>query len=509
MSASISSHLGRAGRFLCIAPAVLACALAVLPARALDPPAYDLVCGEAEAYSGKISAGERKRLLEEARRRARGDLARQLWRESLGEVARGVMPPGSAGRPVEKALSSLAPRYRLGERTEGGQFYLRGGKRDKSVQYCLSSADYNAAKEALREQRRASLEAFGKRFAFLEGLIGLGDLETASRTLGELEVEVMGEALEDATFVSPREGSALPFHVWLLEWSEELPEDEGLVSFLIERASELLEKGQLEEASRYLSRASHLERGDERVRALRVEMEERRGRRVDLLAEVEPLAVSGDFDQAEDRIAEARRLVADDPEPVLEAEALVAGYRAEYRANNPGIIPGIFMAVGSVGVDEGETGRRVNQALGEHLDPLPPLSLGAGASFRVSGPLIAGVGADWGVVQDSRSDRFGNSVEVFHFAQISAGVGYRTTKRPGGKMSVRVMGGPVWHWAELASQFRAGPGSSDSQIGWTLRVSFDWTHMAVYLQHGLGFKDDPESLIAWSNGFQVGLGANF
>jgi tetratricopeptide (TPR) repeat protein len=490
----------------------VACALvpvSALPARALDPPAFDLVCGEAEAYSGKFAAGERKRLLEEARSRARVDLARRLWSEALGEVARGVMPPGSTGRPAEKALASLGARYGVAERTEGGQFYLRGGKRHKSVQYCLSSNDYNAARDGIREQRRRTVQSFGERFALLEGLIDLGDLATASRTLGELEVEVMGEALEDVLFESPREGRALPYHVWLLEWSEELPGDEDLVTFLIERASALLEKGQLEEASRYLSRASHLERGDERVRALRVEIEERRGRRVELLAEVEPLAVAGDFDEADERIAEARRLVTDNPEPVLEAEALVAGYRAEYRANNPGVIPGVFMSVGSIALDEGETGRRVGQAVGQPLDPLTPLSLGAGASFRVSGPLIAGVAADWGVVQDSHSDRYGNPVELFHFAQLSAGVGYRSTKRPGGKMSVRVLGGPVWHWAELASQFRAGPGSSSSKLGWSLRVSLDWTHLAVYLQHGLGFEDDPDSLIAWSDGFQVGFGANF
>jgi hypothetical protein len=499
----------RKGAWILVGWAIAVHPVAALETPDLGVPAIGVVCGSAEAYSGRVRRGERQRLEEQAKRRALADLASLLWAEALGERAVASLPEGAAGRATRQAFPSLVYRYRLFERLEGGTVHTRGGKRDRTLQYCVPEELYRRARGQLRDQRREAVENLRGGFAELERLIESGDMEAASRKRTSLDIEVVGEALEDAVFESPTQGRSLTFHVWLLEWGDMLPKDEALVSALNQRAAELIAGGQLEEASRYLFHAAQVDWQDERTRELRIAIEDRNRERLEMLDQAELLAARGDFDGAEELIEQARRLGRDDRKPLDESQARVAGYRAEYLANNPRTIPGVFVAFGNLGVDDSLTADRLGAAAGVPLDPSPALSVGAGASFRLSRIFIVGFGADWGIAQDTRVDASGNAVDLYQFVQLAGGVGIRTPRPSGRKMSVRVLVGPVWEWAEIGPLFEGDFKGSDSQLAYFARVSLDWPRFAIFAQHGLGFEDDPGSPIGWSDSLQVGIGANF
>jgi len=270
-----------------------------------------------------------------------------------------------------------------------------------------------------------------------------------------------------------------------------------------DRAKELIEVGQLEEADRYIVEALKADPENEDAHALRGQIQDRRNSRVDLLDEAEKLAEAGRFTAARRKLDEARETGSDDPVPLETTTGTVDALQAEYLQLNRPTTVSIYMAAGSVGADVGGIEDKVADDTGFQSDGSLVLSFGATGGFRVGRFAMVTASGSWGLSQDDARFVGGESVELFELIQLSASAGYRSPRREKRKISFQVTGGPVWESVKVNTALPGELGTSDSQLAFFVRATAEWPTASFFIQHGLGFDDSPGTVVAWSNNFQI------
>ena len=479
----------------------------VLVAAPLSPRIFALearneICTGAQAYTFKLNRGERRTREEEARQEAFDKLARRLWAESFPEDVR-------ASSDADRTYALLRNTYRLGELLADGVWVAKGDKSEKEIEYCVEADVFARAKTAIREQREKTVEALRMELSNVERMIHDGRYEAASRALTELDMRVVGEALEQAPYHSPLDDRTRPFYVWLLEWGDVVVKGPEFVEAMTGRAEELIETGHIDAADRYLAEALKADRDDPRARELRFWIQELRIERAALLREAEDLAAAARFDAAERKLDEAEDLSSDAPLLLEEAAGRVAGYRAAFLEYNRPVRGQVYAAFGTLGVDTNEVERRVSDATGLPISATAPLGIGGGATFAVGRNLIADVTGGFGFSQDELHLRGGNTVTLYDLAQLGGSIGYRTIRSATKDYRFNVNGGVVWEWAKAQPLLPTSLDNSDSQLGFFVRFSMEWKNTLVFFQHGFGFDANTDSLIGFSNSLQMGIGGVF
>jgi len=491
-----------------VAVALVACGLLCtdLPAQEESP---GKVCGDATAYSSKLSAAERKRRREEAKADARTDLA---WRAMSGAFApkqstaarlAGHRPTSPA---VEAAFASLRQRYDVDQRLSGGNYEFMGNKAHGTVFYCVPRGLFNDVRGTLGQERESSLRELRGRFSDLERLIADQELETASKLLTELEIDVVNEAQEQALYSSVRDGRERAFFVWLTEWSDVVEKGPEFAEYMTLRAEELMGHGYLTEADRYLQEAIESDRQDRRARQLRQEIYERRVQRAELLTEAEELASKGRFAAAQNRLDQAEALDHEDTQPLLDTIRQVDGLRAEYLQYNPKRAVMIFTAAGTLGADTDAIADRVAADTGLSVSATAPLNFGVGADFRYGRHVTVSVTGSLGAADASSGEFLRISPTLYTTIQLTAGVGLRMPRSATRSYAIKLSGGLSWESISLPYDTASGRSTSDSQDGLFVRLGLDYKGGTFFVQQGLGFEDSPDGLIAWSNQMLIGGG---
>jgi len=479
----------------------------VLVAAPLSPRIFALearneICAGVQAYSFKLDRGERRIREEEAKQEAFDKLARRLWAESFPDNPR-------ASTDADRTYALLRNTYRPGELLADGVWEATGDKNEKEIEYCVEADVFAKAKTAIRQQREETVEVLRKEFSNLERMIRDGWYEAASRALTELDMRVVGEALERASYHSTFDDRSRSFYVWLLEWGDVVVKGPEFVEAMTSRARELIETGHVDAADRYLAEALRADRDDPRAQELRFWIQELRIERAALLRKAEELAAAARFPAAERKLDEAEVLSSDAPLLLEDAARTVAGYRAAFLEYNRPVRGEVYAAFGSLGVDTNEVERRVSDATGLPISATTPLSIGGGATFAVGRNLTAGVTGGFGFSQDEFHLRRGNTVTLYDMAQLTGSIGYRTIRSVTKDYRFNVNGGVVWEWAKAEPLLPTPLDDSDSQLGFFVRFSMEWKNTLVFFQHGFGFDANTDSLIGFSNSLQMGIGGVF
>jgi hypothetical protein len=492
-----------------------------LPALALEdsatPEKTDEICEKVEAYSLKLRKAERKQREEEARHEAFSSMAERVWVDAFDE--RPAMtafefeepsPPKEPGVPASKsAFATLRARYRVNERIAGGRYYSSGTKQQKEVGYCLPKKVYGRVRDDLQAERSAVVESLRTRFEGLETLIELEDLENASREHAALRVDVVTEAVELATFHSQRRDRTRAFHVWLLEWGDLLPKGPELVRDLTARATQLMEQGLLGEADRYVTEALEIDRDDEEARRLRIEIQERRNTQADLAWEAQELAAKGNYRAAERKLDEARAIGANEAELLEDTANAIDSVHAADLAYNPRRRILIFASFGAMGVDTGRIEENVAADTGLYVDAASPLSIGAGANFRVARLFLAGVTGSFGFSEATNFRVGRNAKSLYDLFQLTASAGLATRRGPNRMFSYQVTGGVVWERVDVDGFFVDSLDDAASQTGLFIRFAAERDHLTLFIQQGFGFEDETGSVVSWDNKTQFGIGGVF
>jgi len=497
-------------------PIGLALALACLgsPPSALAFEADSRVCAEADSYVVTSGKAERKRLREEAKDDARSALARRLLVEAFGGRSTGALVPGSedlgsARIDAGGAFATLRVRYGIDDRIDGGEFEVRGDRDKGEVAYCIPADRYYQARDDVRHERERRIQSMRSRFAQLESLIDGDAVDEASRTLADVEIAVVGEALEDVTYRSDFDGRERPFEVWLLEWGDRIDKGPQFSRHMLERAEELVAQGYLTEADRYLQQSLEVDRENEHALELRRSIHDRRVERAELLNEAAQLARVGRFAAADERLTRARELDAGDPEPLLATMKTVNGLRAEYLQLNPERSIVLATNIGSLGVDPDRITERIEQETGWRLESSPTLSFSVGANLRLSRFVVFTPTLGLGASNIDSSSIGGVGTALYSLLQVSAGIGLRSPRTPKRKYSLYALAGPAWEWGDVAVDVPSTLSGSSTQLGWFVQVGVEWGGGTFYLQQGLGFEDDTDSLIGWDDMVQIGGGFVF
>jgi tetratricopeptide (TPR) repeat protein len=489
---------GRRAILISLVPAIFAAA----PVAAFEPEAEHQICAEAVAYSSRLPAAERSRREQEAKDEALDNLSRRVWADALKTI------PGAPRSARTDAL--LRSRYNIKDRLAVGNSYFVGGKDHKDAVFCVSTDVYTAVRTSIRRERKEAIERLQQEFATLEQLIETGDLDSASKSLTVLDIEVMNEALEQTPFESTINGRTRPFRVWLLEWSDVVPKGAEFVDYMNGQAATLIAMGHLDAADRYLSKALRVERNNSGSRELRFEIQELRNRQAELLGEAERLAQDGKFAAAERRLDEARAITSDNPLLIEETSRTIDGLQAEDLQYNPMRRISLYAALGTLGIDTSGIEERVSAASGSDADGSAPISFGAGAQFALNRVLIVGLSGSLGFSQDESLVFGGSPLELYQFYQFTAGFGFRTTRSARRLASYQFTVGPAWEWADTNALFQTELDSNDSQLGAYARFAVEFKSTVIFLQHGLGFSDNGDAtLIAWGNNFQAAVAFAF
>ena len=458
-------------------------------------------CEEAEAYDSKLGKAERKRREEEARQKARTKLARRVLAEALADRWAPAL--------TDEALEALRFRYRVDERLAEGTFYADGNKQKKEISFCVPRDLYRKVRADLKREREENAEALQQRFAQLERTIEAGKLDAASRELSSLKIDVASEELELTPYESVLTERTRPFYVWLFEWGDVVTQGPDYVRAMTDRATELVELGQLEEADRYVVEALKADPDNPEAHALRAAIQDRRNSRVDLLNEAEDLAEVGRFSAARRKIEQARGTGNDDPVPLETTAGTIDAMHAEYLQFNRPTTVSLYMAAGSLGADVGGIEDRVFDDTGFRSDGSMVLSFGATGGFRVGRFTMVNVSGSWGLSQDDARFIGDEAVELFEIYQLTASAGYRSPRSAKRKISFQVTGGPVWESVKVNTALPGTLSTSDSQLAFFVRVTAEWPTASFFVQHGLGFDDSPGTVVAWSNNLQVGAAVVF
>jgi len=458
-------------------------------------------CEESEAYDSKLGKAERKRREEEARQRARTKLARRVLAEALQDRTGPAL--------TEEALEALRFRYRVDERLAEGTFYAEGNKRKKELSFCVPRDLFRKVRADLKREREENAEALRQRFANLERTIEAGKLDTASRELSSLKIDVASEELELALYESALLERSRPFYVWLFEWGDVVTQGPDYVRAMTDRAAELVELGQLEEADRYVVEALKADPDNPEAHAIRTTIQDLRNSRVDLLNEAEDLAKAGRFSAAHRKLEQARASGNDDPVPLETTAGTVDAMHAEYLQFNRPTTVSLYMAAGSLGAHVGGIESKVFEDTGFRSSGSMVLSFGAAGGFRVGRFTKINVSGSWGLSQDDARSIGDEAVELFEIIQLTASAGYRSPRNAKRKISFQVTGGPVWESVSVNTAVPGTLSTSDSQLAFFVRVAAEWPTASFFVQHGLGFDDSPGTVVAWSNKLQVGAAVVF
>jgi hypothetical protein len=458
------------------------------------------VCGESVAYTYKLGRKRAREREAEALEEARTNLTRRLWSGTFGSGPEGE---------VDRAFPSLRVRYGLDELLAEGEEEWIGTRKEKTVLYCVTRETYGEAQRAIRARRRSAVAAIEERFRAVEIMLERGETGSASTVLPQLELDLLDEALETESYESVFDGRTRPFYVWLLEWEYAVSPGEDFVEYLTDRAEEMLDTGHLDEADRFLNEAIAADRDNERALRLRSYVQARRARLVTLLREARDLAERAWFDEAEQKLDEAREVSADDATLIDETARDIANERAEYLALNPLRQILVYGAFGSLGVDTGAVESRVEDEVGIELSGSFELSIGGGANFRVGRNLMVGVTGSWGLVEDERFSVGGAPLEIYDFFQLTGSAGFRTRRSERSQLAYHMSGGLAFEAVDVNSLLSEGADTEDSRTALFARFGVEWKRVLVFVQHGIGFSGSPDSLVGWSNRFQFGVATVF
>jgi len=471
-----------------------------LPVAPFEPEPEHQICAEAVAYSSKLTAAERSRREREAKDEALDNLATRVWADALRTI------PGAPRSARTDAL--LRSRYQIKERLSGGTSQMVGDKRQKDAVYCVSTDVYTAVRTRVRRERLEAIDRLQLQFATVDQVIQMDDLDSASKKLTELEIEVMNEALEQSPYESKIDGRKRPFRVWLLEWGEVVPKGAEFVEYMNGQAGALIDLGHLDAADRYLSKAIKVERDNTRARELRFETQELRNRQAELLGDSERLAERGKFAAAERKLDAARGITSDNPLLIEETARTIDCLHAADLQYNPMRRVGFYVGLGSLGVDTGGIADRISAATGGDAKGSAPLSFGVGAQFALNRVLLIGLTGSLGFSQEDALSIGGSPLELYQFYQFTAGFGFRSTRSAKRLVSYQFTAGPAWESVDTNPLFVEE--TTDSQLGFYARFSVEFKSTVIFVQHGLGFDESgPDSLIAWANNWQAGVAFAF
>jgi len=444
---------------------------------------------------------------EQAKVAALTALARQVWSDALrSDPGGGLAAPGA-----ERAFAVLRGRYRVDELLAGGTYEFGEDDSDMRVEYCVTRDIYRNAIGEIKRLRQETIEQLRLSFAHVEQLVRDRNYDAASPVLTELDLKVVSEVLEQTPYTSAAEDRTRSFYVWLLEWSDLVPRGPEYTRIMTARAEELLGDGHLESADRYVSEALKADPGYSPAMSLRFRIQELRVERAALLREAKELASRGRFARAEKRLEQARRIGGDDPLGLEEAAEEIVTHRAAFLEYNPPHAVMVYGGFGTLGVDTSAVEDRVEDASEIKVGGDPPLNFGLGGNLGIGRNGLLAVTGSYGFAEDTVNSAVSSSLGLYETVQLTAGIGFRTLRSPKRSVGIQVTGGVVWEWAEADTLVRVPDDKSDSQAALFFRIGLQFKTAMIFLQHGVGFSDsDPaDTLIGWSDSFQLGAGASF
>jgi len=471
-----------------------------------QPPPQILRCAAAPAVTSSLAKDPLERE-EQAKVAALTALARQVWSDALrSDPGSGLAAPGA-----ERAFAVLRGRYRVDELLAGGTYEFGEDDSDMRVEYCVTRDVYRNAISEIKRLRQETIEQLRLSFAHLERLVRDGDYAAASPALTELDLRVVSEVMEQTPYTSVAENRTRSFYVWLLEWSDLVPRGPEYPRIMTARAEELVGAGHLESADRYVSEALKANPEYPPSLSLRLRIQALRVERASLLRGAKDLASRGRFARAEKRLEQARDIDGDDPLGLEEAAEEIVTHRATFlEYNRPHAIL-VYGGFGTLGVDTSSVENRVEDATSIKVGGDPPLAFGLGGNLGMGRNGLLAVTGSWGLAEDSVNSGTSASFALYKTAQVTAGIGLRTLRSPKRSVGIQVTGGVVWEWAEADTLVRVPDDKSDSQTALFVRIGMQFKTALIFLQHGVGFSDShpDDTLIGWSNAFQLGAGASF
>jgi hypothetical protein len=490
------------------------------PVTTLEEP--EVCSSRFPAYGGdtKLPKGQRLAERERAEERAFLDLAQQAFAtgsyhermETERRVQGDSAHPDDGGFDEDTRLVQAGRKYYgVNELLHGGTYHREGDDNTLSVWYCLPAEQFEAARAGLRRERDADVARIRARLRGLEQGVTRDELAWATEEMSSLLGEVQSRVMETETYVSPLTGEEKTFRGWLTQWRTEVQRGSDYAMQIIEEASRKVKEGHLVIADGLLDEAVEADPTNPRARQVRLEIEDRRKERADLLKSALDKAAVGKFAAAQRDLDRAEQIDADDARRLHSAAQAVQSRKTEFFYNNPRARGDLYVAFGGLGADVGGASQAYESATAEFANPTTLTTVGLSCRVRLGrfGQFVGSGG--YGFSDFTGSADSAGADSVYHYGELLAGLGFRTIRTSTRPVSLIALGGVT---REFVSIDISAPGldASDARTGSFARIGAEWSMLTFYVQQGFGFTDpgDPEgSLVRWHNGTQFAVAISY
>jgi hypothetical protein len=272
-----------------------------------------------------------------------------------------------------------------------------------------------------------------------------------------------------------------------------------------------VKEGHLSIADGLLDEAVESDPTNPRARQVRLQIEDRRTERAVLLKEALDKAALGKFSAAQRDLDRAEQIDADDPARLHAATRAVERKKTEYLHNNPRVRGDFYLTLGSLGADVGGASEAYDTATAGITDPNVLTTLGLSCRVRLGRyGLFVGSGG-YGFSNFTGTAAVSDGDGFYHYAELLAGLGIRTTRTEKRPVSFSALGGLTQEYVSIDVN-APGLEASDSRAGAFARLAVEWKVFTLYVQQAFGFTDPgdhEDSLVRWHNGTQFGIAIIF
>lgn len=477
---------------------------------ALPAPAAEECSAWTTAWQDESPSRAKKAALEErARERAIDDLARRafsvvLREDSLEEIrrVRSGGPGGRDGYSADLLMIDVARSfYEVDAELRGGRTETQGGTKRRAVRYCVAGEKLGRARANVLARRAKFVESVRKRFGETEEAIRRKAWGLVGRTLlPDLKNDVSRAVLDLELYASERTGVTRRFSDWLRDWSDLAGHEREYAVYSCDRARDAVRRGHLAEADLFVADGLRADAHEVACLKVRDRVAQLRQERIGLLTVARAAAAEGKSSRADDLLAKARAIDADDRTSLEEAERDVRAAQAEFLRANPSFRLGLALGLGGLGVDSDATAAALVPGAtltGSDFAALADLQVRLGRHAFVFG--------EFGWSTRSFEGFYGASTELYGATSWAAGLGWKSVARPGKRARWEVS-------AAVLSQSVNLPGlpgePSESRTGALARVGLDAGRVYLFAQRTFLFDDAaaPQGLVRWADQYLGGIG---
>jgi hypothetical protein len=354
------------------------------------------------------------------------------------------------------------------------------------------------------EQRRIKrVASLRRRFAEIERLIAGGDIQKAGDLFPNLKRDVNLAIAENESYRSVVSGETRPFSWWISEWSAEVRSARTYSLYCAATAGELVEAGHLQQAEEHVKEALSADFRNVVALQVRRQISSLRVERRSLFDQAEAAAAGGRGTAARRYLRRAEQIDADDHKSLERSGMRVDALLTQYMAFNPRWKLALGISWGSMAVDQDSTLESITGAKSNSygLQAQTPMMLDLELRTRLGRWTQI-----WGSAGLGRSllTRSSYSEGLLDFRSYQVGIGLRTARGKAKPASFQIGGGLVSESARL----NGFEGGAESRVSPFVRLAIEGRRTMLFAQYAFGFEDEslqPESPVAWSNGYQFGV----